>query len=685
MRVQVLKTKKIPSEGLKLNIRALDRKGVVLSLVNNFTASAKGWSSPPMETLFGPLRAWLYPKILRSSRVKNATFTKTGIIINNLLIMALIISKVLLLYIFSVTLCISYIGGKIIKLRLYFVFFLIISLFIASLLFFLAAIRLGALKASLLLDFHLFRFNQFSLNVPVYLDCFSTAFLGSVSIIAGRVFIFSTSYISGEKYFTRFHLLVISFVVSIAALIVCPRVVALLLGWDGLGVTSYLLVIYFQNAKAYGAGLITALTNRIGDVLILFAIAIFSELGTRFLWQPAIPGLGGRIVVLMALAAITKRAQVPFSAWLPAAMAAPTPVSSLVHSSTLVTAGVYLVFRLRGNNALRFRLFVIGVATILMASLSALWEIDIKKIVALSTLSQLGLMFSAMGIGLFNVAFFHLLTHAYFKALLFITIGNSIHLSNDYQDLRKVGLCASSLRPTLRFALVANVSLCGIPFIAGFYSKDLILEIIRINSFPLIAWVVFYISVALTVAYTLRFTYVICWSSSLRENLRLARDNEAAMSRAIFGLYPLAIMGGRLLSLLLFTETFLILVPTEVKNLTLVIILMGGATALIAPNVSKSATAKAWSWGNMWSLPTFTAPLPIYCSYLSAAQVRGLDLSWVPLRTLALTPPSRLLPASASVLEIAPYALKRLSLVILIIIVIYTRVINLIIIFKVKS
>lgn len=144
---------------------------------------------------------------------------------------------------------------------------------------------------------------------------------------------------------------------------------------------------------------------------------------------------------LVIVAACTKRAQIPFSAWLPAAIAAPTPVSSLVHSSTLVTAGVYLVIRfaesLRIRGLLEYLMFV-GLATTTMAGFRALWELDIKKIVALSTLRQLGLIMATVGLGIYPLAFFHLLTHAYFKALLFISVGRIIHLSSDYQDLRKI-------------------------------------------------------------------------------------------------------------------------------------------------------------------------------------------------------------------------------------------------------
>lgn len=156
-------------------------------------------------------------------------------------------------------------------------------------------------------------------------------------------------------------------------------------------------------------------------------------------------------------------------------------MSSLVHSSTLVTAGVYLLFRFRDwlvCSAYLPYLLTTGALTIIIAGATALKELDIKKIVALSTLSQLGLMMTALGLGLYETAFFHLLTHAFFKALLFITVGNIIHLSRDFQDLRKIRLIEFCFPVSLSFSLVANRRLCGFPFLAGFYSKDLILELI---------------------------------------------------------------------------------------------------------------------------------------------------------------------------------------------------------------
>lgn len=215
------------------------------------------------------------------------------------------------------------------------------------------------------------------------------------------------------------------------------------------------------------------------------------------------------LALALVIASFTKRAQIPFSAWLPAAIAAPTPVSALVHSSTLVTAGVYLLFRFRAllyGHGLEAFFIGVGLLTMLMAGISAIYETDIKKIVALSTLRQLGLMVSTLGAGISQLAFLHLLSHAYFKAMLFMAVGNMIHCSNSFQDIRVAGNLAGAMPLRASFFNLANLSLCGFPFLTGFYSKDLILErVLLLPCAPLVA-LIFFVATLLTAAYSARLT-----------------------------------------------------------------------------------------------------------------------------------------------------------------------------------
>ena len=461
-------------------------------------------------------------------------------------------------------------------------------------------------------------------------------------MVAGAVMLFSISYMSREKFFLRFHLILLSFVGSIMLLILRPNLISLLLGWDGLGVTSFLLVIYFQSAKSFNAGIITVLRNRVGDVLILLAIASALEVGDWDVFLRAKEGASlaslPTILLLVVLARFTKRAQIPFSAWLPAAMAAPTPVSSLVHSSTLVTAGVYILIRLEALLLVSGWSLVVlaaGVMTILIAGVSAIFESDMKKVVALSTLRQLGLMITSLGVGAWAIAFSHLLAHAYFKALLFMAVGTSIHMADDFQDLRKASLGFNS-SITLVFTRIANLRLCGFPFLAGFYSKDWILEfrgsyvwLVALNGFLFLATV-------LTAAYSLRLM-LLCWASTKRvAPFSWEKDYDSPTALSYLALAPLAIGGGR------FLLSHLQSVPQPILGNTAQILpLIAVAVGFICSWVIFCALPRmmaqngAWSWGLIWGLPLLSAPTPVHVSLGAGKVLRLIDLSWV-----ALTPES---------------------------------------------
>lgn len=252
---------------------------------------------------------------------------------------------------------------------------------------------------------------------------------------------------------------------------------------------------------------------------------------------------------LVVLAALTKRAQIPFSSWLPAAMAAPTPVSSLVHSSTLVTAGVYLLIRFNfvlRDEAIIILLFI-GRITIFIAGLGANYEFDLKKIIALSTLSQLGLIMGILAVGSYRLAFFHLLTHALFKALLFICAGCIIHNLGNCQDIRFMGGLINQIPLTCCFFRISNFSLCGLPFLSGFYSKDLILEVLSIDYFNLFIYFVFFFSTGLTVCYSVRLSYYALFGDFNYCSLHHIRDKGYTILKGISGLIFLVVFGGRIL------------------------------------------------------------------------------------------------------------------------------------------
>lgn len=361
---------------------------------------------------------------------------------------------------------------------------------------------------SFYLDWEIISLNSTIFCVSFIFDYISLIFISCVLFISSIVVLYSHSYIYQDEYKYRFLILVFLFIISIVFMIISPNMIRILLGWDGLGLVSYCLVIYFQNRKSYNAGILTIITNRIGDVAILVCISWIINFGSwNFIFYlNYYEGFLLNIFILVVLAAFTKSAQIPFSSWLPAAIAAPTPVSSLVHSSTLVTAGVYLIIRFR-NILIYFDcsfLIFISIITMFISGLGANFEFDLRKIIALSTLSQLGLIISILFIGFPKLAFFHLLVHAFFKALLFLCAGLIIHVMNNSQDIRDMGNVSFILPYTSSSFIISRFSLSGLPFLSGFYSKDLILEILFINNNNLFYYFIFIISVRFTMSYSLR-------------------------------------------------------------------------------------------------------------------------------------------------------------------------------------
>ena len=355
--------------------------------------------------------------------------------------------------------------------------------------------------------------------------------MGLVLLISSAVMVFRTSYMSHEVFFARFLLILFLFILSIGLLILRPNLISILLGWDGLGVTSYLLVIFYQSKKSYNSGIITALTNRLGDVGILVCVGLIAFIGSwTFRVYVGVGGaLGGLMMLIMMIAACTKRAQIPFSSWLPAAMAAPTPVSALVHSSTLVTAGVYLIIRFSytfSGDASRSLLFKLGCITMVIAGLAAMGEMDIKKIIALSTLRQLGVIMLTLGAGSPKVAFFHLLSHAYFKAILFICAGRLIHTIREYQDIRTISARESASVRVLAVGSVANLRLSGLPFMTGFYSKDLVLELVLMQRRSIFRVLILGLGTVLTVAYRVRTINLLSRGTAAGGRLNYTSDGD---------------------------------------------------------------------------------------------------------------------------------------------------------------
>lgn len=487
-----------------------------------------------------------------------------------------------------------------------------------------------------------FRWNVFSwgasdINIIFLLDWVSIIFLSFVLFISGRVFYYSGEYIEGEINLSRFIFLLAGFVGSIGLLIFSPNLISILLGWDGLGLVSYCLVIYYQNYKSLNAGTLTVLSNRVGDVFILLGIVWIINFGD---WS-FVAWIGNRrrlllVRLLIVLASLTKSAQIPFSAWLPAAIAAPTPVSSLVHSSTLVTAGIYLVIRLGWvyDFWLNELLMVLSVLTIFIAGLGACFEFDLKKIIALSTLSQLGLIMYRLSLGLVKVALFHLLMHALFKALLFMRAGCIIHGFKGWQDIRMMGNIITSLPYISSCFVVSNLALRGIPFLAGFYSKDLILELSLLEELNLLSLFILFLSTGLTVAYTFRLIYYIVRRDYVLSGSSNLSDGWGIIVKSCIGLVSFSVFFGALISWLSMDVTSIVL-PTHLKNLTLTVCILG---AFIGFFISQSSynfskfkfSLLVWLRGSIWFLPYLSSQPMVYIPLKTGSEIIKFgDIGWL--------------------------------------------------------
>nr|QOL00719.1 NADH dehydrogenase subunit 5 [Oxya adentata] len=517
------------------------------------------------------------------------------------------------------------------------------SLFFMSTLVFILGIYYLMIDYMIFIEWELFNLNSSMIVMTLILDWMSLIFMSFVMYISSLVIYYSEDYMHNEKNINRFIIIVLMFILSMVLLIISPNLISILLGWDGLGLVSYCLVIYYQNVKSYSAGMLTALSNRVGDVAILISIAWMLNFGGwnyLYYYDFILNSFEMKLItMLIILAAMTKSAQIPFSSWLPAAMAAPTPVSALVHSSTLVTAGVYLLIRfspMLETYNLGWFLLMIGCMTMFMAGLGANFEFDLKKIIALSTLSQLGLMMSILSMGYSKLAFFHLLVHALFKALLFMCAGSVIHNLKDSQDIRFMGSIVNFMPLTSVCFNVSSLSLCGMPFLAGFYSKDLILEIVCLDWINVLIFFLFFFSTGLTPSYSFRLFYYSMSGDMNYYSVYSFDDKCYFISFGMIGLLIVAVFGGKFLSWLIFPIPYLIVLPWYLSFLTLFIIILGSYFGYVISDFnycynlfSLNFLSFVIFFGSMWFMPflstNYVSYLPLSLGYYTS---KSFDSGW---------------------------------------------------------
>nr|WQA09962.1 NADH dehydrogenase subunit 5 [Cirriformia sp.] len=487
-------------------------------------------------------------------------------------------------------------------------------------------------NTSVLLKWLYFPTPENVMSIPILLDSYSFMMIITVTFIAANIYMFSTSYMNQDPFIYRFSMILLMFIFSMYLFVLTPHTIFFLLGWDGLGIVSFLLIIYYQSPTALAGGMFTALSNRVGDSFILLLIAMLMNMNT---WSfHAINSMNEMhtAFILIILAAITKSAQIPFSSWLPAAMAAPTPVSALVHSSTLVTAGVFLLIRLHPTysqyHQMTTLLLLLGSATMLMSSVAASTETDLKKIIALSTLSQLGLMVSTLAMNLPYLAFFHLITHAFFKALLFIAAGTIIYSKMHTQDIRKLSSVFMSLPATASCFTVATLALCGTPFLSGFYSKDTILEMLFFSPTNSFSILMFISSTFFTTFYSLRLMYYLMFLPTTTTPIHNSKSNNKNFLLSMTLMSLTATLTGSTMNWLLFFPSSHPIVSLTEKLMPLMLIFTALATLFYLTSTEKALIIKPAKTlllaSTMWYLTPLTTQSLLYYPMTCASQMLSL-------------------------------------------------------------
>nr|WOV68821.1 NADH dehydrogenase subunit 5 [Brachionus falcatus] len=384
-------------------------------------------------------------------------------------------------------------------------FFWFTIFLVLFLLVFLWALTLSYLGQCFYLSFNMFSLWNLDMTVSFYVDFMAVWFSTIILLISSVIMVYSYFYMAPYSKTVYFLWLTNLFILSMLLVVNMSNLFFLMLGWDGLGLVSFFLIVYYQNQTSITSGVFTLLMNRIGDSFFLVTIMVV------FYYQPDFVIFGVSIPsklvsLLMLFTFMTKSAIYPFSPWLPLAMAAPTPISALVHSSTLVTAGLYLMMRfsyyLYCSYELMQLLLILSLFTSFYAGMNSIFEKDLKKMIALSTLSHLGFIGMAFSVGLLELAFFHMLTHALFKSLLFMTMGDIMINLNHSQDIRYLssGMVYTPFSSMVMYVSLLN--LLGMPNVSGFFSKDMVLEMMNYSSSSAVVITVLFLNVFFTYYYT---------------------------------------------------------------------------------------------------------------------------------------------------------------------------------------